>query len=181
MRSGCYLGRRHEGDGRLSDVKAVFSAGPVFGALARVPTPSDADAIVAEADARYESPGARSEFSRSRGVDYERFKRFALEVRMLERAFVSESSPGAGAPPTREAALLPRPERTRPPTAELCLEAIEAEDDSGDVVRVRVRVVGLTEQAHESLELAGRCPLCRRRGHALRMCPHVPSELRPFA
>ena len=191
----CYWNRsRHRSEESIATETSIFSSrSQVFGTPSL--TANEANEIVAEAEATFDSAGARAEFCSSHGVAYDRFKRCATIVRSLERAYVSEcndaaateslapSSESASATPatsaTASSAKTRRPERysTNLP-AELFLESI---GDGRGGVRVRVRIVGISDKAHESLELAGRCPLCRRKGHRLRMCPHVPAELRPFS
>lgn len=142
----------------------------------RPPTESEAADVVAESDAKYLTEGARSEFCRSRGVDYDRYRRCATDVRALERAMRLEP---ASPPPSADeiVAMLQQQQQSRPDASiDLSVECIN--DDFG---LVRVRVKWLSEEAHETLERFGRCPLCLDTGHNLRMCPHLPDELRPFS
>ena len=168
-RRQCYAGKRHESEDAISATSSVFASAAPHGGGGKMkaPTASEAAAVVVDAESRFASLGARAEFCRSQGIDYDRFRRCARHVCALERAFAAA---GGLKVPDDKVSDVGAPE--------LIIESI---GDSSGGVRVRVRVSGLSNGDHDALDRAGRCPLCRHTGHRLRMCPHVPDELRPFA
>ena len=78
----CYLSMRDD-----DDMSPIFSSGPKYGRRFQweYPTANEASEIIVEAEALYESTGARSEFCKSKGISYERVLMYATHVRMLER------------------------------------------------------------------------------------------------
>lgn len=60
-----------------------------------------------------------------------------------------------------------------PPPSEV---VVEARPDGG----IRIRVTGMSDATFDAMQRVDRCPLCRRRGHRLTLCPHMPDDLRPF-
>ena len=78
-----------------SDCTPVFSALPGQRKSARLPrvepvSTADARCITEYAESRYGSLGARVEFSRSKGVDYERTKSYLGVVESLEESFLTD-------------------------------------------------------------------------------------------
>jgi hypothetical protein len=173
-RCQCYAGKRHESEDAISATSSVFASAPVGGGGKKAPTASEAAEVVGDAEARFASLGARAEFCRSHGIDYDRFRRCAPLVCALERALAAAAGPNV--PDENVSHMFDFSSDVGAP--ELVIESI---GDSSGGVRVRVRVAGVSNGDHDALDRAGRCPLCRHSGHRLRMCPHVPDELRPFA
>ena len=201
-RCGCYAGRRHVSDEADAATRAVFSAD----ASSPIKKPNEACEVAADADQRYATISAKIEYCRSRGVDYERAVRCASTVRMLERIYAPTTArTPASASSSRGDAYAGvegdnvEGEGVEGEDVEGDGADVEADDGPGGngapatlvVVQdaciealgdgsVRVRVVGMTEDVFMAMERVGRCPLCRRRGHGLKLCPHLPDDLRPF-
>lgn len=95
VRARCYWNpSRHASAEWIAARVPVFSVSSDDAERRDSPTTADeADEIVGEAETTYASDGARSEFCRARGVDYDRFKRCAQDVRTLERAIKIGSIP----------------------------------------------------------------------------------------
>jgi ribosomal protein S28E/S33 len=65
-------------------------------------------------------------------------------------------------------------------TQGLVIEVHGSTTVDGEVVGLRVRVEGMTEEVFQAMVRDGQCPLCCQRQHSLEECPLLPNELRPF-
>jgi hypothetical protein len=131
----------------------------------------EAAKIVQEAETAFQASGARAEYCRSHGIDYERFKRSELAVRALDRVFFAEEDDGDAVVVVEAAAI--------DGDVDMLTLWADGGDSSGEVL-MRVRVVGPSFSEREECEGAPVCPLCRSKGHGRVMCPQVPCDLRPF-
>jgi len=142
---------------------------PVLSAPGRVAvaTPSEALSTVAQAISHYGSEGARVEYCRWHGVDYERTLTYAAIVQALDCALEANDV----LPPNVVPLLLAPPKRPQ----EVGTPTIEVVN-----TKLRVRIDGVSDAAFNAMVRMGCCPLCRQKIHTLSMCPLLPNELRPF-
>ncbi len=147
---------------------------PVLSAPGRVAvaTPSEALSTVAQAISHYGSEGARVEYCRWHGVDYERTLTYVAIVQALDCALKALDDVR---PPNVVPLLLAPPKRPQ----EVGTPTIEVVRGGGNM-KLRVRIDGVSDDAFNAMVRMGCCPLCRQKIHTLSMCPLLPNELRPF-
>jgi hypothetical protein len=153
------------------------------------------DRTVLEAERSYAHEGARIEFCRSRGVDWEGALRVLRDVKHLERLLrasplppprrpPSPPPPSPPPPPPQTPPVLKRPNRhfkRSPGYAEVRVGGV-GEDGHGCAnasVNGRMRILGMSQDDLRRLVRDGRCPLCLGfPRHSVRLCPLVPAHVR---
>ncbi len=142
---------------------------PVLSAECNTPAPiADAASVLAVASSSFKTDSERVEYCKWHGISYERARAYLPAIRRLERTFRegdAESSFCEGVD------RVLRPDRPSA-TGKLALEA--------DGEEIRVVMPDMPREIFDQLVAADMCPLCTRPAHALRNCPFLPDELRPF-
>ena len=161
-------------DGSEDPEPAVLSSAVHHG-----PTqPREAVRVIAEAEGAFEGHGARVEYCRAKGVDYERSLRYIPVLQSLENAFESDGESATLRnpplwPPLNRNHLL-SDQSSRIPYLEVRTPYLEVRTG------VRVRIAGMSDEEFDQIVREGKCPLCCRDRHELVMCPMMPNEMKPF-
>jgi hypothetical protein len=159
------------------------------------PRPKYALKVIRDAQDAFVAPGARAEYCRTKGIDYERSVKYLPIIEHLERAYSTNEEEEQTALTLYSKPELPLTSQhsNDPKESEMVvsvqkghpyLEMRTFPDGAGPEIEgqymVRVRIMGMSDETFYRIVKEGRCPLCGKMAHSLAMCPIMPKEMRPF-